>query len=368
MNAKALLARINGLIEKADHGAIDEVETWHQQGLACIRAIYSDKEIEDTFRHIRFYPYVVDVMGPGPTDAESGMFEREGIAEAVSQLEGARTFLEFKLPVDDAELETVARETPVSHDTGQLIDRIEAHIITGQVERMTDMNEWRSRSRLYLKLVYGDPSSEVYRFEQIIWGANGVGSSGFLEVGPFKAPLPEPPRPGFGEAIAMLQTALEEIEMGLVPFAYYDQAIGPGSEFHSLVVDAAGNLIRDGHFAAAAKAAAAAIETELKRLLDRPNAKAFALVGQAFSLDAPEPDKKRLRFPEFDQPGTPEEQRTNAHLGAMHFGQGCVQRIRNLYTHGQKVTDAEALEALTSISLLARWVEQAEVVHFEEDA
>jgi Protein of unknown function (Hypoth_ymh) len=51
--------------------------------------------------------------------------------------------------------------------------------------------------------------------------------------------------------------------------------------------------------------------------------------------------------------------------GALSFGVGCFQAIRNpvghLLSHQHELTEQEALERLAALSLLARWIEQAEI-------
>lgn len=57
---------------------------------------------------------------------------------------------------------------------------------------------------------------------------------------------------------------------------------------------------------------------------------------------------------------------TNAHEGAMHYGRGCMMRIRNLVEHHHdELPEQEALECLASLSLLARWIDEAVVVEGE---
>jgi len=38
-----------------------------------------------------------------------------------------------------------------------------------------------------------------------------------------------------------------------------------------------------------------------------------------------------------------------------------MMRVRNLYAHGHEPTEQEALEALAALSLLARWIDDADV-------
>ena len=53
----------------------------------------------------------------------------------------------------------------------------------------------------------------------------------------------------------------------------------------------------------------------------------------------------------------------SAHQGAMNFGQGYVQVILNLNTHGTgELPEQEALEYLAALGVLARWVDACEPV------
>ena len=68
----------------------------------------------------------------------------------------------------------------------------------------------------------------------------------------------------------------------------------------------------------------------------------------------------RLRLPGFT-PGTDDFK--SAQDGAKLFGMGCFQSIRNLTTHQQEQpSEDRALEMLAALSLLARWIGEAEVV------
>lgn len=50
----------------------------------------------------------------------------------------------------------------------------------------------------------------------------------------------------------------------------------------------------------------------------------------------------------------------------MHYGRGCMMRIRNLVEHHHdELPEQEALECLASLSLLARWIDEAVVVEGE---
>ena len=89
------------------------------------------------------------------------------------------------------------------------------------------------------------------------------------------------------------------------------------------------------------------------------------LYAEMFSVKDPTSSTPRLRFQQYDRE---KEEATwkSAHEGAKFFGMGCAMRIRNLIAHPNVgeggMDEQEALERLAALSLLARWVEEAEVV------
>ena len=51
----------------------------------------------------------------------------------------------------------------------------------------------------------------------------------------------------------------------------------------------------------------------------------------------------------------------------MHLGMGCAQGIRNPQTHpSDDITEQEALEQLAALSVLARWVDECDVVSVDD--
>jgi hypothetical protein len=127
---------------------------------------------------------------------------------------------------------------------------------------------------------------------------------------------------------------------------------------HPRVWQASAPLWDGGNFRMAIQAAATAVDSQLKVKL-RVDRSGTDLVTKAFSTRAPTPDEPRLRFRGFS-PGT--ESWTNAHEGALHFARGCAQRIRNLATHEEAEPEEQvALEQLAALSVLARWIDDANV-------
>ena len=135
---------------------------------------------------------------------------------------------------------------------------------------------------------------------------------------------------------------------------------------HPWVWDAAKTLWSDGHYQQAVFEAAKAVELQTQlRPRRRLDLGGPGLYGELFSVKPPEKDKPRLRFRQYDEEQDRESWKS-AHEGTKFFGMGCSLRIRNLLAHpdraGGNMEEQEALERLAALSLLARWVEEAEVV------
>lgn len=145
-----------------------------------------------------------------------------------------------------------------------------------------------------------------------------------------------------------------------------DEFLGPAGpqlaagSLHPWVWESASRLWEDGHRRESIQSAATHIDLQLQAKLNSSAAPGSDLVTQAFTIDDPKPNKPRLRFPGLT-PGT--ETWRSAHEGAMSFGRGCFMAIRNLATHTLDQPDEQpALEVLAALSVLARWIDEAEVV------
>ncbi len=78
--------------------------------------------------------------------------------------------------------------------------------------------------------------------------------------------------------------------------------------------------------------------------------------GFSYTEKANEP---RLRIPNLEGG---EDTHRSAHEGALHFGRGCFMAIRNIVTHTLTQPEEQpGLEALAALSVLARWIDAAEV-------
>ena len=136
-----------------------------------------------------------------------------------------------------------------------------------------------------------------------------------------------------------------------------------GSQLHPWVWDAAASLWDDGHYEPAVHEAAKAVELRTQLKLDRRGLDGKDLYAQGFSTKDPKPGEPRLRFPDVD-PAEQPKRWTSAHEGATYLGMGCAQGIRNPQAHpSSDLTEQEALEQLAALSMLARWVDECEVVN-----
>lgn len=171
---------------------------------------------------------------------------------------------------------------------------------------------------------------------------------------------------GYSWTYAAQKSSLEELLGRLKGREEEARILGPSGpqlaarQMHPWVWNAASSLWDDGHYVAAVTAAATAVfETYLPAKLEVPKVgTATTRITSAFSTSAPRPSDPRLRFKGLIE-GTPDW--TSAHEGAMFFGKGCAQGVRNVTTHGAQPSEQEALEALAALSLLARWIDEAMV-------
>lgn len=137
------------------------------------------------------------------------------------------------------------------------------------------------------------------------------------------------------------------------------------SGMHPLIWKAAEPQWLTGHRHEAVLAASKAVNSLLQAKLHRRDVSETDLVKQAFSTKSPEPGKPRLRFDVGD-----EQTSASLTVGVMQFGAGCFQAIRNPLGHLPneqiELSEQTALERLAALSLLARWVDEAEIVeHYE---
>lgn len=218
----------------------------------------------------------------------------------------------------------------------------------------SDISAWKERARLAVSGAYGDGSDQLVRFDKIRW------TLGVVTDSTPRSAYAEARRGGLRRAVEMLQAFVEDLEEreGTPALPGLDPA-----ELHPWVAESAARLWQDGHQRQAVQAAATSVETWLRTRTGVHQGSITSLVGSVFSASDPTPDMPRMRFAGFDPVGS--DGWKNAHEGAGAFGRGCFLRIRNLYTHHVGDTEQEDLEALAALSLLARWIDGAEVVKAE---
>lgn len=115
-----------------------------------------------------------------------------------------------------------------------------------------------------------------------------------------------------------------------------------------------------GHYHQAVMQAAIRVNAQTQAKLSRMDVSETALFNDAFSLNEPRDDAARLRLMENDGSKTYE----NLHRGARAFAEGLYAAIRNPGMHVPHEGGEEqlALEQLAAFSLLARWVDRADVI------
>lgn len=140
------------------------------------------------------------------------------------------------------------------------------------------------------------------------------------------------------------------------------QTPGPtlsATRLHPWVWDSAGSLWNSGHHRQAVSAAAGAISAQTQARLNRTDINDQQLMQDAFGVDAPAPGKTRLRVAadmsnKFDK---------GLQQGAGNLAQGVYGYIRNPATHETgEWAEQEALEKLTALSVVARIIEDAEIL------
>lgn len=128
---------------------------------------------------------------------------------------------------------------------------------------------------------------------------------------------------------------------------------------HPLIWGAASRLWRDGHARQAVAAAAEALITHVKSRTRRNDIAETSLWQETFSERPPEPGKPRLRWP-----GDPADRDVKSmNDGLRQFAPGAQMTIRNPSAHSTiEMPDQHALERLAVLSLLARWVDECELI------
>ncbi|WNV84722.1 TIGR02391 family protein [Umezawaea sp. Da 62-37] len=168
-----------------------------------------------------------------------------------------------------------------------------------------------------------------------------------------------------GEILNLCDFALGRLE-GMVTKAEAELPPAVGAEaMHPIVWGAAARLWRDRHYRQAVAAAAEAVVLTLKSRTGRNDAAESSLWQEAFSDRDPQPGKPRLRWP-----GDPADRDVvTMNSGLRFFAPGVQMTIRNSATHrADELDEQAALERLSTLSLLARWVDECDLVEAPEQS
>ncbi|MDV3136743.1 TIGR02391 family protein [Mycobacterium sp. 29Ha] len=135
------------------------------------------------------------------------------------------------------------------------------------------------------------------------------------------------------------------------------------AEMHPAVWGQAARLWRDEHYRQAVQAAADGVVQLVKSRTGGPELDDTARWNQAFSKDDPEPGRPRLRWPGDQTDRTV----VSMNDGLRRFAPGAQMTIRNPAAHGPgEMTQQEAVERLSVLSLLARWVDECDLIEAPE--
>lgn len=128
---------------------------------------------------------------------------------------------------------------------------------------------------------------------------------------------------------------------------------------HPWVWKAAVNLWDNQHYKQAVLEVANAVELQTRLKIGDENSSGRDLYAHAFSIDPNRPNRLSVVGPD---EGT--EAWKSAQEGAKFLGMGCSAGMRNWAAHptDKEPTEQEALEYLAAYSVLARWIDTAEVV------
>lgn len=130
------------------------------------------------------------------------------------------------------------------------------------------------------------------------------------------------------------------------------------SHLHPWVWDGARALWRSGHYREAVGAAARKINAETQNKVGRRDVSEIDLFKQAFSLDTAKSGAPRLRVLPDDGSKTYQ----SVHRGIMAYAERCFAALHNPIAHDEgELSEDEGLEQLAALSILARWVDGAQL-------
>ncbi|MFD6923197.1 TIGR02391 family protein [Streptomyces sp. NPDC059944] len=133
------------------------------------------------------------------------------------------------------------------------------------------------------------------------------------------------------------------------------------ASLHPWVWSAAQPLWRDRHFREAVTATARKVNRETQNKVGRRDVTETPLFQTVFSKDDPKPGQPRLGL----MPDDGSDTFRSVQRGAAAIAEGCYAGIRNPNSHEDglpELPEHEALEQLAAFSVLARWVDGADLL------
>lgn len=127
---------------------------------------------------------------------------------------------------------------------------------------------------------------------------------------------------------------------------------------HPEVWVAAARRWEAGNYSDAVQRAATYLNANIQDLTGRHDISDSELMKQVFSLSPATEGKQRLRWPGDGDNLSVKTMR----VGILNYAQGLFSTVRNIATHStSELTEQVALEQLSAISVLARWVDECEL-------
>lgn len=131
------------------------------------------------------------------------------------------------------------------------------------------------------------------------------------------------------------------------------------NDLHPWIWQAAQAFWSIGHYGEAVEAACKRLNAEMQNKVGRRDVSETSLFNECFSDDDPKPGRPRLRFSVNAEGRTAQSMRR----GVRAYAEGVFAAIRNPLAHeyGVELAPQVALEYLVTLSVLARWVDEASV-------
>lgn len=131
------------------------------------------------------------------------------------------------------------------------------------------------------------------------------------------------------------------------------------NQLHPVVWNAAKDLWRDEHYGQSVSRAATFLNAHIQDKSGRTDISDKNLMTQVFNPDPPKAGSPRLHW----RGDVSDETLSSMREGLQKFAMGASQAIRNPAAHGtDEVPKQVALERLAALSVLARWIDECDLV------